>query len=111
MKKQNAMTTKQLRVLISMMVISIGLVLSWNQAEAYTFEEENEVMHVIKREDQAATRHVESQSEVSIHDYEYSDQVQVTTMVYMALLWSPQPIVILNRMSQASSLYSTHPCL
>nr|WP_312027107.1 3D domain-containing protein [Paenibacillus illinoisensis] len=94
MKKQNAMTTKQLRVLISMMVISIGLVLSWNQAEAYTFEEENEVMHVIKREDQAATRHVESQSEVSIHDYEYSDQVQVTNMVYMALLWSPQPIVI-----------------
>ncbi|MFS0870130.1 3D domain-containing protein [Paenibacillus xylanilyticus] len=96
MKKHYKMTTTLLRVLISSCAVSIGLILTWNQAEAYTFEEESAVLHVDNRQNVSSTTtgHIIKQPGISIHDYEYSDQAQVTTMVYMALLWSPQPIVI-----------------
>ncbi|PQP82509.1 hypothetical protein C0Q44_13800 [Paenibacillus sp. PCH8] len=77
MNKQFSITKKNIRCLLVYCVMFAGMMISLNQAEAYTFEEESAVLHV------------ESRS-----SYQYSDEAQLNTMVYMALLWSPQPMII-----------------
>ncbi|OAX50033.1 3D domain-containing protein [Paenibacillus sp. AD87] len=92
MKKQFLIQKKNIRFIISCCVVITGVVLGWNQVEAYTFEEENEVMYVENRHSETSGELEGVHSETAV--YEYSDQAQLTTLVYMGFLWSPQPIVI-----------------
>lgn len=93
MKKQFILQQGTLRLLISWCVIAAGLVIGINQAEAYTFEEENAVRHVENRYSSSPNVVQVEKRELRLPE-KYSDQAQLTTMVYMGLLWSPQPIVI-----------------
>lgn len=93
MKKQFILQQSRLRLLISWCVVAAGLVVGINQAEAYTFEEENEVRHVENRYSSSPNVVEVEKQEIRLPE-KYSDQAQLTTMVYMGLLWSPQPIVI-----------------
>ncbi|WP_024629032.1 MULTISPECIES: 3D domain-containing protein [Paenibacillus] len=92
MKKQFLIQKKNIRFIISCCVVLTGVIVSLNQADAYTFEEENEVLYVESRNNETSGEREGEQLETAV--FAYSDQAQLTTMVYMGLMWSPQPIVI-----------------
>ncbi|WP_339260052.1 3D domain-containing protein [Paenibacillus sp. FSL R5-0749] len=96
MKKQFSIQKKTIRCLLVGCVMFAGIMISLNQADAYTFEEESAVLHVESRSSETSIeRSSKSNQEFSEQaDHLYSDEAQLTTMVYMALLWSPQPMVI-----------------
>jgi len=96
MKKQFSIQKKTIRCLLVGCVMFAGMMISLNQADAYTFEEESAVLHVENRSSETS---LESSSKPDQEfpkqaSHLYSDEAQLTTMVYMALLWSPQPMVI-----------------
>ncbi|WP_282435624.1 3D domain-containing protein [Paenibacillus sp. SZ31] len=98
MKKQFSIQKKHIRGLLVGCVMFAGMTISLNQADAYTFEEESAVLHVESRSSSEAP--IIETSSKPIQEFpeqlsvQYSDEAQLTTMVYMALLWSPQPMVI-----------------
>ncbi|WP_323374344.1 3D domain-containing protein [Paenibacillus sp. JNUCC31] len=92
MKKQFLIQKNNVRFTIACCVLLIGIAMGSNLAEAYTFEEENEVLYVESRDNETSGEREGHHPDKAV--YAYSDQAQLTTMVYMALLWSPQPIVI-----------------
>ncbi|MEK4661926.1 3D domain-containing protein [Priestia sp. FSL H7-0729] len=97
MIKQFSIQQKHIRGILIGCVVFAGIMISLNQAAAYTFEEESAVLHVESRssEDPITDVSIKSNQEFpeQISD-QYSGEAQLTTMVYMALLWSPQPMVI-----------------
>ncbi|WP_301289878.1 3D domain-containing protein [Paenibacillus sp. 1781tsa1] len=96
MKKQFSIQKKTIRCLLVGCVMFAGMMISLNQADAYTFEEESAVLHVENRSNETSLESL-SKSDQEFPEQAsplYSDEAQLTTMVYMALLWSPQPMVI-----------------
>ncbi|WP_313960015.1 3D domain-containing protein [Paenibacillus xylanexedens] len=99
MKKQFSIQKKHIRGLLVGCVMFAGMIIGLDQADAYTFEEESAVLHIESRNSSSEGPVIETYSkpiqefpeQVSV---QYSDEAQLTTMVYMALLWSPQPMVI-----------------
>lgn len=92
MKKQFSIQKTNIRLMIFCCVICAGIMVSLNHAEAYTFEEENEVLYVESRSNDASTQ-IEGKPQNNVGPA-FQDEAQLTTMVYMALLWSPQPMVV-----------------
>lgn len=99
MKKQFSIQKKHIRGLLFGCVIFAGMMINLNQADAYTFEEESTVLHVESQSSGSEGPIIETSSKSDQEfpeqvSHQYSDEAQLTTMVYMALLWSPQPMVI-----------------
>ncbi|WP_305956033.1 3D domain-containing protein [Paenibacillus sp. FSL R5-0766] len=99
MKKQFSIQKKHIRGLLVGCVIFAGMMINLNQADAYTFEEESTVLHVESQSSgiegpiiEASSKPIQEFPEQVSH--QYSDEAHLTTMVYMALLWSPQPMVL-----------------
>ncbi|WP_426249288.1 3D domain-containing protein [Paenibacillus pabuli] len=92
MKRQFLIQKNNVRFIIACCVLLIGTVMGSNLAEAYIFEEESAVMHVTSLHSENSAQLKGHHSEKAV--YAYSDGAQLTTMVYMALFWSPQPMVI-----------------
>lgn len=79
--------------------IFAGILMSFNQAQAYIFEEESTILHVLSiktDEDHEVTRGaaLERPSRLGQAQPLYTDEAQLKTLAYMALMWSPQPIML-----------------
>ncbi|WP_244661047.1 3D domain-containing protein [Paenibacillus sp. CFBP 13594] len=102
MKKQFSIQKKHIRGLLVSCAMFAGMMINLNQADAYTFEEESTVLHVESQSSgsEVLINETSNKSDQKFPEqvsHQYSDEAQLTTMVYMALLWSPQPMVIPRR--------------
>ena len=89
---------ENLKLIIMCSVILAGILMSFNEAKAYIFEEESTELHIQEQNDEQknVTSGGQEKQKAGFNQAKplYSDKAQLTTLVYMAFLWSPQPMVL-----------------
>ncbi|CAI6019627.1 hypothetical protein PAECIP112173_00200 [Paenibacillus sp. JJ-100] len=87
MNKKNPKFKTSLKLIIMCSFIFAGMLISFNEAEAYIFEEESTVLHI-------QDKNVQEKTEFNPVKPLYTDKAELTTLVYLGFLWSPQPVVL-----------------
>nr|WP_318283221.1 3D domain-containing protein [Paenibacillus xylanexedens] len=99
MKKHFLKFNENHKFIIMCCFIFAGILMSFNEAKAYIFEEESTIMHVQEmnnnnKQNVARDLKAEQTGEQNQLEPVYTDEAQLTTLVYMAFMWSPQPMVL-----------------
>ncbi|WP_434752070.1 3D domain-containing protein [Paenibacillus amylolyticus] len=99
MKKHLLKFNENHKFIIMCCFIFAGILMSFNEAKAYIFEEESNVPHVQESNSHDENNVTSAGKAERIYRLNlakpiYTDEAQLTTLVYMAFMWSPQPMVL-----------------
>ncbi|WP_342555098.1 3D domain-containing protein [Paenibacillus sp. FSL R7-0652] len=98
MKKHLLKFNENQKLIIMCCLMFAGILMSTNEAKAYIFEEERNILHVEEEADDKndLTDIVKTEQTAGLNPAApiYTGEAQWTTLVYMAFMWSPQPIVL-----------------
>ncbi|MGO4529418.1 3D domain-containing protein [Paenibacillus sp. 2TAF8] len=117
MKKHLLKLNENHKFIIMCCFVFAGILMSYNEAKAYIFEEESTVLHVQEYKSQDGndvtnTGKTERVARSNQAKPDYTDEAQLTTLVYMAFMWSPQPMVLPKpEMPQKRGIESVDPAM